>query len=188
MIKTKLIHSSHRERHMKLKMLMAAAIACASLTAQAANDFGLLNGSKPFLDISLTSLAGGTFSETVTFTLPATSNVTGTLIGLGGQASLLDLSYQRFSEINPKPPTRVAVVQVGDVSTFNFGQLSAPSGIGFDSGMYTLNLVGQAAAGVSSVRLSLSAVPEASTWAMWALGLVGVAAVGRARRASPASA
>jgi PEP-CTERM motif len=70
------------------------------------------------------------------------------------------------------------------VASFDFGELWAPSGVGFDSGFYTVSLSGLATEGLSSLKLNInvSAVPEASSWVLMGLGLAGVAAVGRRRR------
>ena len=171
---------------MKRQFFLAAAIVCASGVAQATTSFGsYLNNGVNTIDISLPKVSpGGLFQEDVTFSLRATSNVIGSLSGVTGDVTLIEVTAQRFSEQGTSPVISVTPTEVGDLSTFNLGQLWAPTNMGFETGLYTLSLSGIKAAGVSSLRLSLnvSSVPEPTVWAMFALGLAGLAGTHRAKK------
>jgi hypothetical protein len=171
---------------MRLEFCVAAAIACASGLSQAATNrtaVSLANGINT-IDVTLNSAAGTFFQEDVPFVLEAPSNVKGTLIGISGGATLLAVTAQRFSEMGNSPLISGTPTQVGNLSTFDLGQLWAPTLISFETGLYTLSLSGVKDAAVSSLRLTLdvSTIPEPSTWAMLALGLAGLAWLQRTKR------
>jgi hypothetical protein len=159
----------------------AAALTVFSMAAQAATNLGSIGPGEHAVDISLPTPGAGVFNETLSFSLDSYSHVTGTLSG----GTVLGVSYQRFSEMGNIPVVKVTPTG----STFDLGLLVAPTGIGFESGLYTLNLSGlldKPAATSMRLTLNVTAVPEVSTWSMLALGLVGIAAVRRRAASSQA--
>jgi hypothetical protein len=169
---------------MKFQFCLAAAMVLVSGMAQASTNFpSILSEGVNTIDISLAGAGDTLFQEDVLFTLGKTSQVTGTLSSVNGAVTLLGVRAQRFSEMGNSPIIQVTPVDVGGSSTFDLGKLMAPTGIGFESGLYTLSLSGLTAAGETGLRLSLnvSSIPEPATWGMLALGMVGVAGVRRAK-------
>lgn len=176
---------------MKFQFCLSAAMVLASGVAQATTNFSsILREGVNTIDISLANAGGTLFQEDVLFTLGKTSQVTGTLRGVNGAAALLGVRAQRFSEMGTSPIIQVTPVNVGGSSTFDLGQLWAPTGIGFETGLYTLTLSGLSDVGATGLQLSLNVtlIPEPSTWGMLALGLVGVAAARRAKTRSATAA
>jgi hypothetical protein len=159
----------------------AAALTVFSVAAQAATNLGSIGPGEHAFDISLSASGTGAFNETLSFSLASSSHVTGALPG----GTVLGVSYQRFSEMGNIPVVKVTPVG----STFDLGLLAAPTGIGFESGLYTLNLSGlldNPAATSMRLTLNVTAVPEVSTWSMLVLGLGGMAAVRRRATSSQA--
>jgi hypothetical protein len=168
--------------HMTFKpWVAAAALTVCGVAAQAANNLGAIGPGEHVFDISLSTPGTAVFAETLSFSLASSSHVTGALSG----GSVLGVSYQRFSEMGNIPVVKVTPVG----SAFDLGLLVAPIGVGFESGLYTLNLSGlldNPAATSMRLTLNVTAVPEVSTWSMLALGLGGMAAVRRRAAASQA--
>ncbi len=161
--------------------MVAAVFAATSMVAQAApTSLGLLAPGTYTFDIPLSLAGTGIISDQFSFTLGQSSQVSGTLTGVD---SVREMRADRFSEMGNVPPVFATTSVTGGVAAFDFGALSAPSGVGFDSGFYTVTLSGLADGGVSSLKLNLqvSSVPEASSWALMALGLGGLVAVARRR-------
>lgn len=168
---------------MTTKVWVAAAIAFASWSAQGATSLGQLPPGVSDFSVSFANTSGLTFNEQLTFSLGADSRVKGLLFGQGDSVNLLSVSIQRFSESGNAPVVSVTPKPVGDGFAFDLGDLSVPSGIGFDSSLYTLSLSGVRGTGATglSLALNVTAVPESATWSLMALGLVGLAGVRRAQ-------
>lgn len=171
---------------MKYSLVLAAAAIFASGASHAVTSFpgALKPGSNTIaIDVPIATH----FDEAITFSLTESSNVSGTIGSLAGSVSLLDVHVQRFSETGDTPLVSVTPSNVGGVATFNLGQLWAPTGFGFESGLYTLSLSGLKPSGATALNLSLNVtpVPEPSSWALLGLGLVGLAFVQQTRMKKP---
>lgn len=176
---------------MKNRAWVAAAIALSSLTAQAAvTDMGILRQgiNETQVTFSESPIAPGFFSEKLTFSLVGDSLVSGWITGFPIDVRTENVTVQRFSVTGSSPYITAKLAVQGNSIFFDLGTLQAPSGLSHYSGHYTMYIKGfnaPTATGVN-LRMQVTAVPEASTWAMLAVGLAGVALVSRARRVSQA--